>query len=74
MSAEQFQDLGFRYIGPSAFRQERLTLLDVVDTLSTSAREPRTGDVARSVGRMINEGKIRFHGKLKGLKVRVTDN
>ena len=74
MSQEQFHDLGFRQLGPSAFRQERMTLLDVVETLSTTAREPQASDVARSVGRMINEGKIRFHGKLKGLKVRVTDN
>ncbi len=74
MSLQEFQSLGFRKLGPSTFRQERLTLSDVVETLAaTSERAPKS-DVARSVGRMINEGKIRFEGKLKGLKVRVTDN
>ncbi len=74
MSQQEFQSLGFRQLGPSAFRHERLTLLDVVDTLAVTQVRAPNGDVARSVGRLINEGKIRFHGQLKGLKVRVTDN
>ncbi|MCW5829276.1 MAG: hypothetical protein KIT79_08160 [Deltaproteobacteria bacterium] len=74
MSDTQFNNLGFRRLGPSAQRDERLTLSDVVETLATAKVALDKADVARSVGRLINAGRIRFQGDLKGLKVRVTDN